>query len=485
MKNIIKAFIISTLCAAVLSASGCAQPEAAPPVVSDSAAAVSQTDVLPNPPTAVAKPEGPKENKSCDHSSCTITESLTRRCDSCGHETDLMPSGYITEKETIITAGGIMLTVDAGVYVPGNVETKVEKLIGALEEASGLSFSDAKYNKNTVNVHVAKVVPPEEPNGSSEESEAAGAWAVSGDSRYLEISAGDLFLGNSYAIAHELSHTLNFSNSSKYFCQVAREGFAEYNCYKAVRLLEETDPEAAYSIDTSHSSLYSLDIYEPSAVYTQSMEYWMEHDFPYEYSGNGSYSLGFRFMAFLDDVYGDYAKWITLSDSLEGDDQNFPIEQQTAAFRLSYGEDVFDKFYSWLKENEDRFAVDYFTPIDYDLTGADAVTIYPFFMSFDCPTDLVNIMSHVKYSDLYIDLEEAKKYLKDYKGRDIDDLELNIEWLDEGCAAELFDADGRTVGTITESGSVALDNVSYLLLKGEGTLTSFNVSGYRGYPENE
>ncbi len=480
MRKKYKAALWGALCAAVICAAGCSLSGAEISAVSESSV-ISDTDAVSDS-QSVSEETLPAGDCSVLHS--IVTDGRNRRCSFCGSCGELpveLPSGYITETDTVIEAGGIKLTVDKGIYVPGDVEEKTTKLISALETVSGLSFSDAKYNYNTVNVHVAKVNYIDE-DGIASESEAAGSWAASGDSRDLEISAGDLFLGNSYAIAHELSHTLNFSNSSKFFCDVAREGFAEYNCFKAIEYLEQVDPEAAQALGKSDMCTMNMDIHEPSAVYTQSVEYWMENGFPFEYSGNGSYSLGFRFMAYLDDAYGDYSKWITASEDLEGDGQNFPMDQQFAAFRTAYGDDVFDGFYPWLKKNEKSFTVDYGKRVEYDLQEAEAVTIYPYFMSFDCPTEIYNI----RYSDLYVNLEEAKRYLNQYKNRAIDDLVLDIRWSDD-CdgRAELFDAFGNSLGVLEADNSISLDDVSFLLLKGEGTIAQLSINGYERYPESE
>lgn len=488
MKKLIRAIILAALCAAVLAASGCTPAATEEPAVPESSTAVvSDTNA---PPAALTDESWLDDETLYVHpdADCSVVHSLfdegkTRRCVVCGIEgktPEEMPTGFITREETVIDIGKVIFIIDPNVYVPGDVEQKAAKIVAAIEAASGLSFSDAKYNENIVTVYVGKEDHSDNEN-IEPESETGSAWAEGGKSRVLKICSGDLLLGNDEALVHELSHTLNYSHSSNMFCQVASEGFSTYNSYKTLKLLEKTDPETAYLLAPSSNSYIDMEIYKPEAVYTQPFEYWMENGFPYEYSGNGSYSLGFRFMAYLDEVYGDYTRWIPVSDEIPGDDFDFPIKAQLIAFRQAYGDDVFDGFYPWLKENESRFAVDYSKKTEYDLTGADAVTIYPFFMSFDCPTDLVGGLTTVRYNDLYVDLEETKKYLSQYKGRSLDKLVLNIKWLEGEKSVELFDVYGESMGVVTGKTSIPISDVSFVRLCGEGVLDSFSVSGYEGY----
>jgi|GEM_PF-2097753 len=468
MKNTIKILLASAIFAAVLSAAGCAQP------TTGQNTAVSDTVISQSDTVSTEQP---------DTEELPMADELPQKPDVELNLPEDFYTGTITETRTVLEAGDVLLTIDPNVYVPEYTEEYTKILIDALETASGLSYSDAKYNSNPVNIHVTKA-GTDAGSGTRAECEVASAWASSGTSRTLDISSGDLFLGNSGALAHELSHTLSYSHSQKTFNTVATEGFAEYNAYKALTLLERNAPHVAYSLDMSCSCILDMDIPDPSTVYTNSIEYWMEKDFPFEYSGNGSYSLGFRFMAYLDDVYGNYSKWLTISDELEYNGIDTPMEIQLNSFRLAYGEDVFDGFYPWLKKNESRFIVDYFTVENYDMRGVNFIEIYPFFMYHDCATMLVNHMpAHVKYDDLYIDLEEARKYLSEYKLREIDNLVLEIEWVEGDKAIELFDKSGKSLGVLTNETLIPLDNVSYVLLKGEGSVGNFSISGYKTYSD--
>jgi hypothetical protein len=46
-------------------------------------------------------------------------------------------------------------------------------------------------------------------------------------------------------------------------------------------------------------------------IYGKSIEYWIKNTTEtYDISYNGGYAVGFRFMAYLDSVYGNYKDWI-------------------------------------------------------------------------------------------------------------------------------------------------------------------------------
>ena len=492
MKKLIRIMLAVAIAASALTFSACDTQSEPAPVVSDSAVSVSDASVTDEPEFVIpeystddiAVPEvgelkhfvfpGFENAPESTQIGETYTTSLPVK----------MWSGYITEQKEIVDIGEVRLLLEKGIYIPGYAAEYIQKVVDALEQVSGLSYTKAKNNEYKISINVVKTEPWEYDDFISE-GELGAAWAAMSKTKDLTISAGDLFLGMSGSLAHELSHTLHASQNEASFCQVLGEGFAEYNAYKALKYLEENDPAVAYALDWSGSSVYNMDIPDPSTVYTQSIEYWMENGFPFEYSGNGSYSLGFRFMAYLEEVYGDYSDWLVQSANVSCVGCEYPVEDQIKILKAVYGEDVLDGFYPWLQKNEDRFAVDYFATSLYDMTGVDAINLYPFFYSWECPSRLTMSPLNVKHDDMYINMQEYKNYLSEYKNRSIDDLELSIAWSEGGCCVELFDINGVSIGERTcdagEILSIDLDDVSFILLKGKGTIYDFSVTGYEGY----
>lgn len=499
MKKIIRIMLAVAIAASALTFSACSTQNEPAPAVSDStvsASDVSASDSSADKDSGFVIPEVSLEDievpavsdlkyasypgfdsaPASEHMGETHTTSLPVK----------MWSGYITERKEFVDIGEVRILLDKDMYVPSYAGEYMQKLVDALEEVSGLSFFKAKNNEYKITVNVEKTEPYEYDDFISE-GELGSAWAALFETKDLNISSGDLFLGMSEALAHEMSHTLHAAQNTRSFCQMLNEGFAEYNCYKAVQYLEKNAPEVAYALNWSGSSINNMDIPDPSTVYTQTVEYWMENDFPFEYSGNGPYSLGFRFMAYLEDVYGNYSEWLVQSANVPCVGNDYPVEDQIKILKAVYGEDVLDGFYPWLKKNEDRFTANYFperTKPVYDMTGADSINLYPHFYNWECPSELTLNPLTVKYDNLYINMMEYKKYLSEYKGRSLDNLKLDIMWAEGGCV-ELFDNNGVSMGERTceegETLSVDLDGVGCILLKGEGSVYDFTVSGYEGY----
>ena len=491
MNRFTQKMIAAVMCAAILTSAGCSisipeQDSPAIPAVPDTPVSTADTNVDTVSPSDESEGKDTAEEIDYDCASGVHrmkTEGSTRTCTMCSYEVRLpaeMWSGYITEEATELEAGGMLFQLDEGIFVPGYLEGHMEVLVDTLEKVSGLSFTDALNNKKQVTVYVEKI-EPQVNDGQLSESEVGGAWAASGEDRELMISAGDFFLGNSNALPHELSHILCFSQGPKYYCQLLQEGFAEYNCYKALMYLEENNPVIAYSLDHSYANLFNMEISEPEQIYAQSPEYWFENDFPSEYALNGTYALGFRFMAYLDNVYGDYSGWMHAANSMESPDNELPVDMQIESLRQTYGSDVLEGFYPWLKANEQNYAIDYESPEDYDLSEAEVVTLYPYFYFWNCDALLSEYSSRIIYDDLYIDLEEFRRYLSEYKNRSTDELILNIEWLEGSRTIELFDICGESLGVRTGETAIELDDVSFVRLCGEGVLSRFEITGFRGY----
>jgi hypothetical protein len=218
------------------------------------------------------------------------------------------------------------------------------------------------------------------------------------------------------------------------------------------------------------------------------MEYWMDNVIE---GPNANYSIGFRLMWFLEQTYGNYIKWITeLEESYpcyvhslhDGNrDNRLAKEKQLEAFYMAYGEDVFDKFYDWLKENEDICSE--YRPID--LRGAKAFNTYPAFYSDKSKWKLTSMWDGtILYNDLYIGLDAGKKYLGEYKGKNINDLTLDIS---KSATVALYDEKGNLIKIsegVANSGksefkTLNLDGVSYIQLVGEGELHIFEIKGFK------
>jgi hypothetical protein len=258
------------------------------------------------------------------------------------------------------------------------------------------------------------------------------------------------------------------------------EGFAEYTSYKVSRYLEENNIAVAKTIEHSASQVSNMRIF--GDIYSQTIEYWMQNKKEaLNISFNGGYAIGFRFMSYLEDVYGDYTRWIQYYENQKpyrlhkNNGQEVPINNQLNLIKEVYGENVYDGFYKWLKNNEYRFEDVWTDNGDaYDLSKLDKTYIYP---SFTYSTNTISMTKFFKfkYNDLYVDIDETRNYLENYKNKDASNLKLKLE---KAVKVELYDVNGNLLEAELDD-EFSLAGVSYIKLVGENTLGVYGVHGLK------
>ena len=367
------------------------------------------------------------------------------------------PYGSVTMEFTVIDTDNLRLNVPENIFISEKLVENLNLITAIMEEVSGLTFEgNPKYVSGLTVVDVVKL--------TDTESELGPASAGPGGAT---VSAGDLV--DLFALVHECSHMLQYNQSPWFYCTWMMESISTYTTYKVQAYIEENYPELVPLVGTVYISFDNYGIQNFEELYKHPLEYWMENTF--EYSVNQNYSIGFAFAWYLDEVYGDYTKWIT-----EYEKENpypkgplylsLPTEEQIKAFKMTYGEEVFDGFYPWLKENETIF--------DYrltDLRGAEKIQVYPMFAGFGILYDVPNIL----YRDLIIDFSAGKRYLTEYKGRNIEGMMLECR---AGITVELYDFEGRLM-RVEEANwdPIPFDGVSYIRLIGEGE-SWFTITGF-------
>ncbi len=386
------------------------------------------------------------------------------------------PSGTITTEPTVITTNYLELNIPANVYISDDLVDNINIITAVMETVSGLKFQgNPHYAPDLLNVEVIKM--------TDTESEYGPADAYHGG---LTISSGDLVY--LYALVHECSHALQYNQSPWFYCIWAMEGISTYTTYKTSLYIEEHYPELIYVVGSPNQCISDYEIFDYSELYKYPLEYWMENTF--EYSGNNNYSIGFRFMQYLDEVYGNYTQWITEYEEMNSFHSSstntdvLAIEEQIEAFKATYGDDVFEGFYPWLKDHESAFEY----RLELDLRGAEKIQRYPMFWGYGIEYYMDGVgywKTEVLYKDLIIDFSAGKKYMTEYKGRNTDGMVLNIT---QGVIVELYDADGRLlrVERTEENGplsyrpmeSISLDGVSFIKLVGEGKFSRWEITGF-------
>lgn len=382
---------------------------------------------------------------------------------------DRFLKGNITSNYTTLETEHFIINIDKNVYVPGYLLQYIEILYKTMEEISGLNFYNIHYNKQKIVIVVEKNL--------SSESEFNPAYAGSKNA-VIHISSGDLLLGNSYTLAHELSHVLQYSNSSWDYSEVYTEGFAEYNSYKTIKHLEETNMMVAKANESSLSQIANMKI--DGDIYSNTLKYWIENPInAYDIAINGAYAIGMRFMNYLDDVYGDYTSWINYYEEKDPyyDNpfitQKVPMNEQFMAMVETYGEEVFDGFYDWLKKNEKLLYANPFNgETSYDLTNIDYTYIYPKFNDSGSKTVITRFYKF-DYDNLYIIIDETRFYLEKYKEVDVSNLKLKLS---NAVTIKLYDVNNNLI-KIKKDNEFSLKDVSYIKLVGKGTLGKKNRHG--------
>ena len=383
-------------------------------------------------------------------------------------------SGTITSEDTIILTNHLKLNVPANVYIPDDLVSNLNLITSIMETVSGMPFSgNSHYASERLEVTVIKP--------TDAEYEVGSAYALHGG---FVVSASDLI--NLSTLIHECSHSLEYNQSMWAYCTWALEGISTYTTYKTQKYIEQHYPELVPVVDSINQTMLDMTITNYEELYKHSMEYWMDNTF--EYSFNKNYSIGFRFMWYLDEVYGDYTKWITeyekvnpyyLANNIATN--KCPTEEQIKAFKLAYGNDVFDNFYAWLKNNEATFRGNH----TIDLSSAEKIQIYPTCGTTSITYNFTAIKDYhdyrytgALYQDLYIDIEAGRKYLSEYKNKDTSGMVLLT---DATGLVELYNSEGVLLRTVNTDQEINLTEVSFIKLVGSGSFRRIEILGFENY----
>lgn len=414
----------------------------------------------------------------CLNGSCTEAP-CAEKCP--GHITQpypFYPAGYVTDQDVSLDMGRLVFDVGSNVWVPGHAQAAAAAMTDAMEAVSGLSFQGtgtyannfpdgkihASFNRDLLYVNESWYQG--DPN-----SEIGGAYASAFS--HASLSPGDLYITGSAALVHELGHVLAKRQTEWSPCQLLNEGFAEYTSYRTCVQLAQTHPELGFYIGDPQQNLLDMSITDHDQLYAQPVEYWFENTF--EYSSNANYAIGFRFMAYLEDVYGSYSRWILKLEELYNfqtyctDTDIPPVSYQIDAVKAAYGEDVLDQFYPWLRDHEKDF-VSTLDDQPRDLQAVAAINLYPCFSAIGADAEI----AFFTYQDLFINLEPARQYLSRYKGLDIFGLTLEVS---APTQMELYSEDGTCTVVLVQD-SLPLEGIICIRLTGEGTLQYLKLSGF-------
>lgn len=251
-----------------------------------------------------------------------------------------------------------VLDIEEGVVLTQEEIDRVDFLCKTMEEVTGLSFLNGKYYKGKkITIHVFESLP----SCSADDL----AKSIDIDDSCIQ---GDNFL----TMIHELVHILQVTSVCTGAFPFYDEGHAEYWSFEIAEyildnningLVEMIDVEAEY--DKWVHTIPGVDI---TQIYEKNIVEWIDQGCYFAFAESWpAYIYGSFFFMYLEDVYGDanaflpiYARIPYAATGVDWDAgiagrKYMNMEPLIKMMMVTYGADVFDNFYPWLKEHEELF----------------------------------------------------------------------------------------------------------------------------------
>ena len=275
---------------------------------------------------------------------------------------------FIAQRDCYVEGEDVVLFIEEGVTVKGDMLAITEKIMGELSEGSGKNFEknytpNGSYDAcgeyfgegvfddiNTDNEKIMIIIVNNPENKLVQQAFPEGA--------VLDASDYDLEETGWQTIYHELSHVLHLRNGEG-LSSTMNEGFAAYNEDRTQRRLGLPSWDAI--------QYYSGMLFDDSVIALG------EEGFSCYYEvKDDNYQYGFRFMSFLVDVYGDdiFFKIVdaaTADGYNEGYDYydrensiNADTEHLKKIIKSQTSDDVFEEFADWYEENWENECDEYY-----------------------------------------------------------------------------------------------------------------------------
>ncbi|MBR4085702.1 MAG: hypothetical protein IKK33_15615 [Lachnospiraceae bacterium] len=255
-----------------------------------------------------------------------------------------------TEYAILDPADGVVLTQE-------DIEL-VDFVCKTMEEATGLSFLDAKYYKDIkVTFHIYDSVP---------------AGSADNFGKAIDIDKSCLQGDGLLLMVHELVHILQFTSVYTGSFPFYAEGHADYWTFKIAEYILDNDIEGLVElVDVEREYSKWEDVYgnvDITRIYEKNIYEWMDQGCYFAFAESWpAYIYGRFFFIYLEDVYGDanaflpiYARIPYAATRLDWDAgiagrKYMDMEPLIKMMKVAYSEDVFDNFYPWMKEHEELF----------------------------------------------------------------------------------------------------------------------------------
>lgn len=257
---------------------------------------------------------------------------------------------YVTERPEYIESERVIMFIDKGTEIPGNMLVQMEQLLSFMEEETGFSFfNDTKYSKTTSNIR-SLIWGGEAFNGVDMEQKKLHIVVVP-HSVWWPASVGDTVIvgpedirfdsGEGNFLVHELAHTAAQRNGVQ-MNRVLDEGYASYMEGKIC------DEDKLFRFDYEILSEYKH-VYEAAEITAETAE----KEFVDAALDEYNYLYGYWFITYLMDNYGDdiYHKLLAAANA-EADEVQFEMtkEEMVPIVKSVTSETVFEEFGAWFEE---------------------------------------------------------------------------------------------------------------------------------------
>lgn len=344
MKKIIAAIVIIAMC---LTFAACGAKETEKPADPEVTVSVSDTS---DTEEVEAKPEQTKNERYIE---------LSGKVD----------DTFIAEQDCYTENDEVILYFQKGITIRGDMLLTAEKVMSDLRKTTGLDFDkkfktridinyiDEYFEKGTFEdampdeskIYIIVINPPED--GTVQYAFEDGAVLED-----VDFDTEETFNQTMY---HELAHVAHL-RSGVDLSSTLNEGFAAYTADRTQRMIGMPSWDAI--------QFYSGLLFDDSVISEGEAgfrSYFVDNK-------DKNYQYGFRFVSFLNDVYGEdiFRKILaeaTAQNYHAGYDStaveesiNADTQQMISIIKSQTSEDVFDQFAKWYEENWDKEVSDYY-----------------------------------------------------------------------------------------------------------------------------
>ena len=255
-----------------------------------------------------------------------------------------------TEYALLDPADGVVLTQEE--------IDRVDFLCKTMEEVTGLSFLNGKYYKGIkTTIHIYEYYP----GGSTDDV-----------TKSIDIDKTCLQRDSFLTMVHELVHILQTTSVSTGGFPFYDEGHADYWTFRIAKYILDNNIEGLAEVVDVETEFNKWNDIIPDVditqIYDKNIFEWMDQGCYFAFAESWpAYIYGSFFFTYLEDVYGDANAflpiYVRIPYAATGVDWDAGIagrkymnmDPLIKMMMVTYGADVFDNFYPWLREHEELF----------------------------------------------------------------------------------------------------------------------------------